>query len=84
MIVFGPKTVTAKELKTLSKINRTFIINQNQRAIEQASCKKYNLLKIANDPEILTVACVHPPHLNLRSAIWNMTNMQMEKNCSKL
>jgi hypothetical protein len=39
MIVFGPETVTAKELKTLSNIDRTFIINQNQRAIEQASCR---------------------------------------------
>jgi hypothetical protein len=38
MIVFGPKTVTAKELKTVSNINITFIINQNQKAIEQASC----------------------------------------------
>jgi hypothetical protein len=39
MIVFGPKIVTAKELKTLSNINRTFIINQNQQPIEQASCR---------------------------------------------
>jgi hypothetical protein len=39
MIVFGLKTVTGKELKTLSNSNRTSTINDNQKAIEQASCR---------------------------------------------